>query len=86
MGHTELTELRATHPNILLLGDVLDDVHMATGDENVIRIRVLEPRRGEVVDVPTALKNSFDAGYDLVVERDLSPVARIAGWIAASGR
>ena len=66
--------MRETHPNIILLGDAIDDVKMASGDERVIRIRVVEPREGETYDREQALDTSFKAGYDLVTEYSLSPV------------
>lgn len=84
VGHAELSELRKTRPKVILLGDVPDDVHMVAGDEDVIRVRVLDPREGEVVDLKHALQSSFAAGYDLVVERDLFPVARMITWVADS--
>jgi HAD superfamily phosphoserine phosphatase-like hydrolase len=82
MGHEELSALRRKRPNILLLGDVPDDVKMVEGD-NVLRVRVLDPRKGEVHDLQTVSQLSFDAGFDLVVEHDLRPVARLVGWLAA---
>jgi cytosolic 5'-nucleotidase 3 len=77
MGHGELTELRATHPNILLLGDVPADADMVEGHDDVIRIRVLDPRKGETYNQASALQASFNAGYDLVTEHSLEPVVNI---------
>lgn len=74
MSHDELSKLRSTRPNILLLGDVPADVSMVAGHENVIRIRVLDPRKGEQHAQTSALQTSFDAGYDLVTEHSLEPV------------
>jgi HAD superfamily phosphoserine phosphatase-like hydrolase len=82
MGHSELASLRRTRPNVLLLGDVPDDVKMVEGD-NVLRIRILDPRKGEVHDLEAAQQVSFDCGYDLVVEHDLRPVVRIAKWLTS---
>lgn len=81
MGHDELSRVRATRPNILLAGDVSDDVRMVEGDTDVIRVRVLDPRKGEVHDLPSALQASFEAGYDLVTEHSLQPLARIVAWL-----
>jgi len=81
MGHAELSTLSKARPNILLLGDVPDDAKMVTGD-TVIRIRVLDPRKGEAHDLQTTREVSFDAGYDLLVENNLQPVARITKWLA----
>jgi len=77
MGHGELSKLRATHPNILLLGDVTADADMVVGRDDVIRIRVLDPRKGEVHNQVAALQASFDTGYDLVTEHSLEPVVKI---------
>lgn len=83
MGHRELTELRSRRPNVVLIGDVPDDVRMVDGDD-VIRIRVLDPRRGEAHDLETVKQASFDAGYDLVVEHSLQPVVDMIEWIISS--
>jgi HAD superfamily phosphoserine phosphatase-like hydrolase len=80
MGHGELAALRRTRPNVLLLGDVPDDVRMVEGD-SVLRIRILDPRKGEMHDLEAAKQVSFDCGYDLVVEHDLQPVVRITEWL-----
>jgi len=80
MGHGELSTLRRNKPNVLLLGDVPDDTKMVDGD-NVLRIRILDPRKGEVHDLETLTQQSFDCGYDLVVEHSLQPVVRIAEWL-----
>ena len=77
MGHSELAKLRATHPNILLLGDVPADADMVTGHDGVVRIRVLDPRKGETYNQASALQASFDAGYDLVTEHSLEPVVSL---------
>lgn len=82
-GHGELSKLRATHPNILLLGDIIADADMVAGRDDVIRIRVLDPRKGEIHDQAVALQASFDAGYDLVTEHSLGPVVRILEQLAA---
>lgn len=83
MGHRKLTELRSKRPNVVLIGDVPDDVRMVDGDD-VIRIRVLDPRKGEVHNLETVMQASFDAGYDLVVEHSLQPVAKLLDWLPRS--
>jgi phosphoserine phosphatase len=81
MGHDELSKLRSERPNVILLGDVPDDVKMVTGDD-VIRIRVHDPRKGELHDVVAFSDASFAAGYDLVVEQSLEPVVRMVQWLS----
>lgn len=66
---------------MILIGDVPDDAKMVLGDD-VIRIRVLDPRKGESYIPEEALEASFAAGYDLVVEHSLLSVSRIIKWIA----
>ena len=85
MGHRELSELRNKRPNVILIGDVPDDVRMVDGDE-VIRIRVLDPRKDETHDLETVAQSSFNAGYDLVVEHSLQPVANLLTWFADNDR
>jgi len=77
MGHDELARLRASHSRILLLGDVPADADMVVGHDDVLRIRVLDPRRGECHNLTAALEASFTAGYDLVTEHSLKPVVTI---------
>jgi HAD superfamily phosphoserine phosphatase-like hydrolase len=80
MGHAELSTLRKSRPNVLLLGDVPDDAKMVTGD-NVIRIRILDPRKGEKSDLEATKQISYDAGYDLLVQHSLLQVSRITKWL-----
>ncbi len=75
----ELRQLRTARPNTILLGDVPADVKMIDGE--ALRIRVLDPRKGETHVFDNAVAESFAAGYDLVTEHSLEPVARIARWI-----
>jgi len=81
MGHSELGPLRQARPHTILLGDVPDDARMVVGSDDVLRVRVLEPRKGESLDLQSALKSSYAAGFDLVVEHDLQPVAGVVGWL-----
>lgn len=82
-GHGELSVLRGTRPNVLLLGDVLDDTKMVAGDD-VLRIRVLDPRKDEAHVLETALQASYAAGYDLVTEHSLRPAARLIEWVQSA--
>jgi phosphoserine phosphatase len=83
MGHANMSALQSSRPHTILLGDVPDDARMVTGDDHVLRVRVLDPRKGETHDQKLVLQKSFDAGYDLVVEDSLQPVAHIVRWIIA---
>lgn len=61
--HSELVNIRIKRPKTFLIGDSLDDVTMASGDRDVIRVRILDPRTDEVIseqDVHRTLER-FDA-------------------------
>ncbi len=46
--HVELVKIRSERPKTFLVGDSLDDTTMASGDRDVIRVRILDPRADEV--------------------------------------
>lgn len=77
IAHSDIQKLHSSRPNILLLGDVTDDVNMVAGEDDVIRIRVLDPRKGEPYSLRAALRTSFAAGYDLATEHSLNPVVSL---------
>lgn len=84
MCNDELSALRTRHPYVLLLGDVPADAKMVPGDDTVIRIRVLDPRKGEEHHLEAALHESFAAGYDFVTEHSLQPVVEIVQQLLAT--
>jgi HAD superfamily phosphoserine phosphatase-like hydrolase len=47
--HAELVSIRSERPKTFLIGDSLDDAAMASGDRDVIRVRVLDPRGDEII-------------------------------------
>lgn len=49
-NHLELDSIRNKRPNAIVIGDSLSDAAMAIGDDNVIRVRVVDPRPDEIVD------------------------------------
>lgn len=63
-GHQEIEKIRSLRPNTILIGDSLDDVSMAEGEKNVLRIAVYNPRRD---DKPDKLKD-FMKSFDLVIQ------------------
>jgi phosphoserine phosphatase len=77
MGHAKLAGMREQRPNIILLADGLDDVRMVEGVDDVLRIRVVDPRKDESSAIESYLEKSFEAGFDLVIEHDLLPVVRL---------
>lgn len=81
-GHQELARLRDSRPHVILLGDVIDDIRMVDGPD-VLRIRVIDPRKGENHHREDILRDSFAAGYDLVVDHSLQPAAQLVAWLSA---
>jgi HAD superfamily hydrolase (TIGR01544 family) len=76
-GHQELTKIKAQRPNIILIGDALEDADMAEGDENVLRIRIVNPREDEKFNQEDFAKKTFGR-FDLMIESGtLAPVLRI---------
>jgi HAD superfamily phosphoserine phosphatase-like hydrolase len=82
-GNTELSHLREERPYTVLVGDSLQDVDMAEGDEYVLRVRICD----RVLEDPGLrqqyLEQSFTAGFDMVLEEDLTPLIEFTAWIAA---
>lgn len=73
VNHPELLTIRSQRPNALLVGDSLDDAHMAHGEENVIRVRILDPRPDEIDNSQEQNKTlkKFDA---LIMSGTLNPL------------
>jgi len=65
-GHPGLEQIRSARPNCILIGDSMDDASMAAGDTNVLRIRVVDPRQGEVLDKEVVLATTFQK-FDLAI-------------------
>lgn len=61
--HPELQSIRADRPKVLLIGGSLDDASMATGEKDIIRVRILDPRVDEMVTEQEERKTfeKFDA-------------------------
>lgn len=47
VGHPELASLRKSRPNVVLIGDSMDDALMSDGIDNVLRIRILDRREDD---------------------------------------
>ncbi|HSX17558.1 MAG TPA: HAD-IB family phosphatase [Patescibacteria group bacterium] len=75
----QLSHITAARPYVVLIGDTTDDARMVDGDDTVLRVRVWDPQEGERSDA--YLKQSFKAGYDMVVDEDLSPLAPLISWL-----
>jgi HAD superfamily phosphoserine phosphatase-like hydrolase len=77
----ELFRIRAQRPLTVLVGDTLEDAQMVDGDENVLRIRVCDMTRDELKTDIEYLQQSFAAGYDMIIEEDLEPLAKLTEWL-----
>lgn len=80
-SHAQLAGLKEERPNVIVVGDELADAGMVSGD--ALRIRVFDPRVGETINETEYEKESFAAGYDLIVKYSLAPVANLVGHIAS---
>lgn len=77
MGHSELMKLRQQRPNIILIGDSMEDADMVDGNENVLRIRINDPRPDEKEDKTNFHIKTFER-YDLMIESGtFAPVLRV---------
>jgi HAD superfamily hydrolase (TIGR01544 family) len=80
-GHKELNQIRTQRPNTILIGDALEDAEMAEGDENVLRIRIYNPREDEKITLEEFARKTFER-YDLIIENGtLKPVLKILEMI-----
>ncbi|MET0779766.1 MAG: HAD-IB family phosphatase [Candidatus Saccharimonadales bacterium] len=75
-----VSHIASARPLTVLIGDTVEDAKMVEGDQNVLRIRVCDSAVND-----DYLKKSFAAGYDIVVEEDLEPLADLTNWLAAAG-
>jgi len=80
MGHSELTRIRTTHPFTVLIGDGLEDANMIEGVDDVIRVRINDPRKDEPID--RLRKETFER-FDLMIENgSLQPVLSLVSLIS----
>lgn len=76
VAHKELGGMRKSRPNIILMGDSLDDASMASGEDNVLRIIIDDPRKGEVRN--GSFYDSVFQKFDLAIKGEsLEPLMRI---------
>jgi HAD superfamily phosphoserine phosphatase-like hydrolase len=74
-----VSHISAARPYTVLIGDTTEDARMVEGDERVLRIRVCDLKSCH--SNPGYIKQSFDAGYDMIVEEDLSPLVALTEWL-----
>jgi HAD superfamily phosphoserine phosphatase-like hydrolase len=80
--HTELETIRSNRPNTILIGDSLDDATMASGQENVLRIRILDQRDDELRTQEVERTISFTRFDAVISSGDLHPVLKLLNVIS----
>jgi HAD superfamily phosphoserine phosphatase-like hydrolase len=78
-----VSHIASARPFTVLIGDTIEDARMVEGDDTVLRIRVCDLSSTMESDAQYCNK-SFAAGYDMIVEKDLSPIAELTQWIAGT--
>lgn len=63
-GHKQVSKMRKNRPNIILIGDSIDDAGMVEGEDSVVRILIYAPRKD---DDPERYKEALEK-FDLVVK------------------
>lgn len=76
-GHNEISKIRKTRPNIILIGDSLKDASMVSGSKGVLRIMVNDSRVDDSSSNGIFYNNIFKK-FDLIVRnKSLFPVVDI---------
>lgn len=73
-GHKEISAIKLTRPNIILIGDSLDDIVMAEGKDNLLRIAVNNPRKDDKESNFKELIKKFDL---VIKDQSFLPVIKI---------
>ena len=80
--HPELNRIRNERPLSIVFGDSINDADMAIGDEDVLRIRIFDPRPDEVVDIQAERAKTFER-FDLMIENgSLEPLTQLLRTLA----
>jgi HAD superfamily hydrolase (TIGR01544 family) len=83
IGHRELTKIHKTHDHTILVGDSMNDADMADGTNNVIRIRIHDPRDDEKTATQRISEQTFQL-FDAMIETGgLAPVRELVEHIVA---
>lgn len=82
-AHPELGRLRAERPNVIVVGDNVNDADMASGDANVIRVRIVDNLADHAFDKPALYQGTAERFDAMIEDGDLFPVRAIANHIDA---
>jgi len=67
MGHTQINKIKKSRPKTILIGDSIQDAKMVSGNKNVLRIIVDNPRVDDVSRDKAFYKDVFRK-FDLVIK------------------
>ena len=82
IDHPELNRIRAERPLSIIFGDSINDSDMAIGEDDVLRIRIYDPRPDEVAEIENERARTFEK-FDLMVESgSLEPLVELLKLIA----
>jgi len=77
MGHIQINKIRKSKPKTILIGDSIQDAKMVSGNKNVLRIIVDNPRIDDATRGKAFYKDVFKK-FDLVIKnKTLFPVVNI---------
>jgi cytosolic 5'-nucleotidase 3 len=83
MGHQEVNKIRGLRPNIILLGDSLDDTTMVDDEKNVLKILIDDPEIGKSQKDDKFYQKVFSK-FDLCLQtEDLQPVINLIKQISS---
>lgn len=84
VDHPELNRIRAERPLSIIFGDSINDADMAIGDEDVLRVRIYDPRPGEATNIGTERAKTFER-FDLMIGTgSLEPLTQLLQLFAKS--
>lgn len=80
-GHDELRTIRVDRPNVIVIGDSIDDASMAEGENNALRIRLLDRRHDESTKLEEEYRRTF-ARFDALIDTEtLGPINKLLSSI-----
>lgn len=75
--HAELNAIRRARPLSIVIGDSIHDADMADGDNDVLRIRIYDPRPDEESDIEIVRAETLQR-FDIMIESgSLSPIEKL---------
>jgi ribonucleotide monophosphatase NagD (HAD superfamily) len=81
-GHPDLERIRTERPNVILVGDNINDADMASGDENVIRVRIVDTGVTSTDDDATVRHSTAERFDAMIKDGDMKPLMALIERIA----